>query len=284
MEEKIDKIVLLCERLEGKVIILEDNQNKLQSYTNNLSHKVDHFTQQNSESSGIYSPSAVRETPGPSNAAPREQQSLDKDILQAKYRAVARKYQAVELHPDLTFKFQKSGVKKNLQQASNIINRAAEYTESILKIAVSCDTDEAALEDITNVGVALHHYLKAERTGLLVKSKYGDETGELFRQIQNNTTDFDEDCLDKLGKAATMMSHLNSIKASEQQHQTQRPFRGYGYRGRGVYNYNRDYYGSFVNRGIPPQPFQHYGRGRGTHRGGSSQHVALNSQTETPQN
>ena len=167
----------ICESLKDKIDEIDTKQSTLASYTENLSKKVEHLNINTHLSSGIPSLTAnSRENPGPSAAAPREQH-LDKDNLQASYRAVARKYNSVQLHPDLVFKFNKSGIKRNFQQSENIINSVAEYTETLLKITVSGDPEESTLEDITTVTVGLHHYLKAERTGLLVKSRYGDETG-----------------------------------------------------------------------------------------------------------
>ena len=108
-----------------------------------------------------------RETPGPSAAAPREQH-LDKDNLQASYRAVARKYNPVQLHPDLVFKFNKSGIKRNFQQSANIINSVVEYTETLLKITVSGDAEESTLEDIITVTVGLHLYANVYEVRLRV--------------------------------------------------------------------------------------------------------------------
>ena len=292
MEDKIEDLINICGTLRDKVDNIEGNNRQLQDFTHGLSDRIADLArsfdkvsdlaeakQYNQPAQGHFSSSASGRAPGPSapvTVAPGLQAGLTSDQLQARYRSVSRKYNAVELHPDLSFKFQRSGIKKQWQHSSVLISNTAEYIETSLKIVINLTIQtvtEDKLEDITAIGVALLHYLKAERTSLLVKSRMGEETGSIFRQMQTHSTDFDEECLDTIGKAATMVSHMNTIRAAEK-----RNARG-GFNNPGFVPFSRppgNFFGPFAGRGMPRYPVRPSGfdtsyganRGRGYPRGG----------------
>jgi len=115
----------------------------------------------------------------------------------------------------------------------------------------------------------------------LYKGNFGPATGGLFRQIQNHTTAFDEQCLDNIHKAVTLAVHLQTENPRDQysQRSTSNWRGGRGRRDGSDYNYRSDYRsdyrgrsdfdGNYVNRDVPQRPYNnrynsYSGRGIGS--------------------
>ena len=217
----------------------------------------------------------------PVQGAPGSSQTDAYDKCQTVFRTISKKYNSVNLHPDLVFTQDKSGIKKIDQGARAIASNVAQYIETLLKITIDLDTGsvtEQKIDEIASIGIACMTYLKGEHTGLLVKGRFGPTAGGFFRQLQTHTSAFDEKCMDNIQKAVTLTSHMSPANEFGDRQQ------GYGWQGRGGRQsyrsnyrggyqnyrggyqtnqpYRNDFYDNYVNRDIPQRPFFN-NRGRG---------------------
>ena len=81
------------------------------------------------------------------------EQSSFNDRCQAVFRAISKMYTSIELHPDLIFKQDKSGIKKEDQDARAIMTIVAQYVETLLKITIDLEVEnvyEQTIDDISN--------------------------------------------------------------------------------------------------------------------------------------
>jgi len=193
--------------------------------------------------------------------------------IQSEYETINHRLQSKKLHTSLILsQGEKSGFKREDQPTRAIINKVAQYNETLLKLIIGLDVNEVtenSLDEIAIVSIALQYYVKSELAGLLVKGQFGQATGRFFRQLQRHSTAFSEENIEQVRTAVTLTQNTAGFNFQSQ------PFRGRG-RGfrqnfRGGYNnsgpgrqYNdNDFYGSYVNRQIP--------RGRGRGFSGSTQ-------------
>lgn len=180
-------------------------------------------------------------------------EDLGLDQIQEQFNGIRASVDKVILPPYLKLHDSRSGVKRDDQQALNVISKCGRYTETALKILSQVKDDESFdVKPLITTLTANINYLQEEYATLLVKGRFDDQTAQLFRSLQKGNSGFDSRSINNVRIAAELSSIPRGY--SRPQHFGNRPQgRGYNPRGgfggysgppRGYYNDRRgDVYG-----------------------------------------
>lgn len=182
-----------------------------------------------------------------------EHQCANDEHIQELFRIIQDSVTRSRLPPDLKL-HDSGGVKRRSQPMYNIIRKCARYTETVLKLVSHIQIEPAnhtssrALQDIHTCLVAEIKFLQEEYTGIIVQGSFGEEAGDIYHNLQKNTSVFTEDRL-PLVKTAVELAHIR-------QQQPVRGAQGQGFyggrgqsRGRGQRYHSYNPGNSFNNRG-----------------------------------
>ena len=152
--------------------------------------------------------------------------------VQQEFESIEKSYSSVKLHPDLIFKVDKTGIRREDQPIRAIVSKANKYNETILKILVKEDnkTCEEKLNEIAVAANAQRLYLRSEHTSILVKGNFGERTGRVFRQIHSHSSAFSEECLEEVRTAVQLCALPQESRRQSGYGYQRGSYRG-GYRG-----------------------------------------------------
>ena len=158
--------------------------------------------------------------------------------LQAGFKILKDKYSGRELPAQFRLNTERTGVRRDDQPKLNIIASCAKYSETLLKIAATSDSQslDDLKQEIYIAAAAQHKYLQSEYSAVLVDGSFDPQVSKFYRQLRKNTSAFDSDSLSDLKDAIAVCSQY---KPPEQ------PTRG---RGRGFSQGRGRFRGGF-NRG-----------------------------------
>ncbi len=192
--------------------------------------------------------------------------AIQTDHLQSEFRAVQDVYTKVRLPADLKFSANRQGIKAENRDTASVLQQAARYTETSLKIIVKIlknssqpdYTVNTQLDELTTCLVSQHRYLQEEFYGLVVQGNFGQWTHNIFRNLQKHTTSVNPELLDTL-KAAVSLAAVPEQSAAGR---GRGAFRGRGSRGfsQGFSAFNgrgRGFRGGGVGSGFSQQFNQH---------------------------
>ena len=177
---------------------------------------------------------------------------IPSEDIQAEFRNIRDSYCKVNLPGDVRLSTERSGIKRDDTQKLNIISNCARYSETVLRILASSNSESLSSELVQELSVCVYaqqRYLQDEYAILLVNSGFNSQTAKLYRQLQKNTSAFPPGALANLQAAATIAAAASSVH-SDPGHGH---FRGRGnFRGR-YHNYrsSSDAYASMLQSNIP---------------------------------
>ena len=156
------------------------------------------------------------------------------------FNAIKAAHQNIKLPSSLTVPTDKTGINKKDQPVINLLNKAAKFAETGLKIIQSPSSDsDTKIQDILTVLTALVINLQEEHAAIVVQGTFDDGVARFFRSLQR-TNNFSPEALENLRAAASIAA-------------VYRPRRGQ----------------SSSGRGFQSQRFNFRGRGRGAGGQGS---------------
>ena len=133
--------------------------------------------------------------------------------LQEEYRVIKDSVARVKLPKDFKISDTNKGIKRSEQPKAAILNNSAGYSETLLKLLLSVDSDtpigEEKINSMLTVTLAQLRYIQEEKSMLLVNSSLGEGVGRLYRQFRDNTTMFSS------GDIRTMESCVSLFNATQ---------------------------------------------------------------------
>lgn len=145
-----------------------------------------------------------------------------------------------------------AGLKSEHRQVSKIISKCARYAEVGIKVLSSIKHDDSevginkAVIDSIFVGLAAQiNFLQNEYAALVVKATFDEDTSRIFRQFENNTSNFSTSALHNIKVAAEIAALQNRNRPTQT-----RGWRGRGRGGRGRqqrFSDNSQYTHSYYN-------------------------------------
>ncbi len=185
---------------------------------------------------------------------------------QSEFGAIKEAVNRIKLPSDLRLNDSKQGIRREDQQALNVITRSARYVETTIKLlgTLNPDTGKLSLDeysDLYNVQLAHIRYLQDEYSALVVQNKFNKQTAQMFRSLQRNTSGLNERSLDTLklatsitATAAGSSSASGGGASSDFNWRERRRGGGNSFRGgRGYRGGGNDMYHRFASRNIPTQ-------------------------------
>lgn len=135
-------------------------------------------------------------------------------------------------------------VKKKCQPVYSVVRKCARYTETITKLlsfVTISESDEVSANAVSDIYACLRaeiRYLQEEYTGIIVQGRFGDDAGDIFTDLQKNTSVFTEDRL-PLVRTAVELAGLRQQQQQTQGFRFSSNQRGSGGRGRSAYGSQR---------------------------------------------
>jgi hypothetical protein len=179
------------------------------------------------------------------------------------YENIKDSLNKVRLPDELRVYDSKTGIARDNHPAVNILSKCARYCETALKqlsIIVTkhesrVEIDSGDLQKLFTVLQAQIVHLQGEYAGLLVKSKFDDQTANLFKCLEKNQSAFTEQSLQNLRCAAEITAASSRNSASSRGRGNPNYFnRGPRGRGRGNSGF-QDNYQQFTNRDFPSRRY-----------------------------
>ena len=169
--------------------------------------------------------------------------------LQRSYEIIRDSLTKVYLPEDLHVYDSKSGISRECQSTLSVLSKCSRYTETALKqLSVIVDNPEvqrsAVLPDLRKLFTVLQAevgYLQGEYTGLMVKSKFDDNTTSLFKCFERNQAAFSDQALNHLRCAAEI-----SAISHRQTGRSRGGRGGFSGRGRGSFRQQTDSFQNFT--------------------------------------
>jgi len=184
--------------------------------------------------------------------------------VQAEYAAIKDAVSKVKLPADLRLNDSRQGIRREDQQALQILAKSARYAETSIKVLGTLEKTLSPedFDHLYTVQIAHMRYLQDEYSSLVVQNKFNKTTAQLFRSIQRNTSGLSSSALEDL-KLATTISAASASAPSTDTNWRDRPRRGNQWQSfnRGGRPRNQEWqrYNRFGNnnRHFPTQP-THY--------------------------
>lgn len=191
-----------------------------------------------------------QDTEGPVSSAPKLSSPDVSEFhdIQEKFNIIKASVEKVILPTQLKLHDSRSGIKREDQPILNVVGKCGRYVETALKLI--SEGDEGKQVDIGQIAIVLVanlRFLQDEFAALLVKGRFDNNTSQLFRSLQKNTSGFDEQSLQNVRVAAELSSIANRFQPPSQ---NRGGYRG-GYRGRGRDRTDRDVFQSLCGSSFP---------------------------------
>ena len=174
---------------------------------------------------------AVQPVPLNGSPAPAAEGAACRDV-QEDYLALDRslKSKVSRLPPECLLLDSKAGIKGPSFTAYTVLSKSGRFCESLFRKLASIDSDnvtEEDLNDLFTIGMAQMGYLRDEYAGIVVDSKFDEDTSKWFRSMNRNTGGLSAKHQDILKTAAELSAH-----AKKGRDNNNKSFRG-NTRGRG---------------------------------------------------
>ena len=207
---QIDKITAVLEQLCSRIDRLESKSTVTQE---NSTAESAHGCNQETSESHVLNPS-----PADQHAAAVHDdvtghvydvgatgEASDTSDIQAEFAAIKEALQKVKLPSDLGLHESKQGIRREDQQALQILSKSARYAEVTLKLLGTLSEETFNTNDLKqlfSIQVAHIRYLQDEYATLVVQGKFNKQTSHLFRSLQKNTAGLSPSALANLKIAA----------------------------------------------------------------------------------
>jgi hypothetical protein len=188
--------------------------------------------------------------------------------IQEEFRIISDSVSKIRLRPEHKLN-DKGNVKQSLRNTAQILKRCSRYTETILKLLGRVDPakpDIQSFGDLFVCATAEISYLQDEYANLLAENRYGPDTASVFRDLQSNTSLFNQERVEKLRSAVELQgayarsqenrSGGNRKSGWQYNSGNQSQFRRYQNRdGRNAFNNpgmrNQDVFNNITQRSVP---------------------------------